>query len=93
MPNVSTMTRRSQNHRCCGSSEKGFWSACSSLLVPLMIAVFTITTTMLQMNATKQSNEQNLKIATDNRDIANYTRLQQLAIEDARLKQERDNQD
>jgi uncharacterized protein YjbI with pentapeptide repeats len=93
MPEASTTTKDNQNHHCCGSTHRGLWNGCSALLVPLMIAVFTITTTMLQMNATKQINEQNLKIATDSRDIANYTRHQQLIIEDARLKQERDNQD
>jgi uncharacterized protein YjbI with pentapeptide repeats len=55
-----------------------------------MIAVFTITTTILQMNATRLINEQNLKIAIDNRDIANYTRLQQLQIEEEHRQLERE---
>jgi hypothetical protein len=42
------------------------------------------------MNATRLINEQNLQMAIDNRDIANYTRLQQLHIEDERRKFERE---
>ncbi|CAF4041240.1 unnamed protein product [Adineta steineri] len=85
MPTVSTMTEKIK-----GNTLKGFWGGCRSLLVPLMIAVFTITTTVLQMNATRQINEQNLQIAIDNRDIANYSRIQQLAIEESRCKLERE---
>ncbi len=36
---------------------------CSSLLVPLMIAVFTIVITMLQMSLAKQQREQDLQTA------------------------------
>jgi uncharacterized protein YjbI with pentapeptide repeats len=72
------------------NASKGVCLGCRSLLVPLMIAVFTIITTVLQMNATREINEQNLRIAIDNRDIANFTRLQQLEIEDARRKLERE---
>jgi uncharacterized protein YjbI with pentapeptide repeats len=61
---------------------------CSSLLVPLMIAVFTIVTTMLQMNLAKQQREQDLHIANENRakdfEIANQTRVSENEIEDRR---------
>ncbi|CAF2113607.1 unnamed protein product [Rotaria magnacalcarata] len=93
MPDKSTSTENDQNHQCCGRGVfQDFWSGFSSLLVPMMIAAFTITTTMLQMNATKQINEQNLKIAIENRDIANHTRHQQLEIEEKRQEREREYQ-
>ncbi|CAF4566979.1 unnamed protein product [Rotaria socialis] len=93
MPDKGTITENDKNHQCCGRSVfQDFWSGFSSLLVPMMIAAFTITTTMLQMNAAKQINEQNLKIAIENRDIANHTRLQQLEIEQKRHEREREYQ-
>jgi len=42
--------------------------AFSSLLVPLMIAIFTIVTTVSQMNLANQQREQDLQIAKDNRE-------------------------
>jgi hypothetical protein len=90
MPTVSTMTEEGKIPKRLSRTSKRIWNGSRSLLVPLMIAVFTITTTVLQMNATRLINEQNLQIAIDNRDIANYSRVQQLQIEDARHKLERE---
>jgi glutathione S-transferase len=78
---------------CCNARSHQMAKICSSLLVPLMIAVFTIVTTLLQMNLAKQQRDQDLQIAKDNREkdfeIANQTRILQNQIEEGRLDQER----
>ncbi len=70
MPNASTMiTIERRRWRICRNlTSSQIAKVCSSLLVPLMIGVFTIVTTMSQMNLAQQQREQDLKIAKENRD-------------------------
>lgn len=70
MPHASTttMTERHQRRTFSGAKPNQVTKVCSSLLVPVMIAVFTIVTTVLQMNLAKQQREQDLRIAQENRE-------------------------
>jgi uncharacterized protein YjbI with pentapeptide repeats len=78
---------------------KRITKTCSSLLLPITICVFTIVTTVIQMNLGKQQREQDLHIAMKNREqdlqiskenrekdfeIANQTRILQNEIEENR---------
>jgi uncharacterized protein YjbI with pentapeptide repeats len=90
IPNASAMKtiERPQRWLCRNSTPSQMIQACSSLLIPLTIAIFTITTTMLQMNLAKQEREQDLLIANDNREkdlqIANQMQVMQNEIEENR---------
>jgi hypothetical protein len=70
MSNPSTMTTIERHQRRLHRKAKPtqIVKACSSLLLPLMIAIFTIVTTVSQMNLAKQQREQDLQIAKENRE-------------------------
>ncbi len=94
-----TMIERHQRRLYRNSTPNQMIRGFSSLLVPLMIAIFTIVTTVSQMNLAKQQREQDLQIVKDNREkderieesrrerdfeIANQTRILQNEIEEKR---------
>ncbi len=59
MPDARTMImiEGCKRHICRNASSKQVTNVLPSLLVPLMIALFTIVTTVLQMNLAKQQRE------------------------------------
>jgi hypothetical protein len=65
---ITATIERRQRRICRTVTSHQMAKVCASLLVPLMIAVFTIVITVLQMNLARQQREQDLQIAKENRE-------------------------
>ncbi|CAF5055531.1 unnamed protein product [Rotaria magnacalcarata] len=67
----STQTKRGfvQNRKICGVTFVQASKSISSLLLPVMLGIFTVVITVNQQNATKQQREEDQKAAEENRRV------------------------